>query len=212
MDSWYSSNYIYLFCFVPRFIQALDRIAKRLPLLPNKSSRRIVAPSVAIQSRRADPDSFSGMTLAVKPRAANRNKLTPDSMVEDKIPVAHVQTSITLPEIMFEGKSLTGRAVKIGFVIYQNDKFFQPVTPDDIENERGGSLVMSRVVSSSVQDMTFDNLSEPVELVFEPALKLDEDSGDSVCVFWDFNALGKNDIENKAAVKTLYTSFLSPVS
>ena len=139
-----------------------------------------------------DPGSFTGMSLAVKPPTADSNKLTPDSMVNDELPMADVQTSITLPEVMFEKNTPSGKAVKIGFVIYQNDKFFQPVIPDDDDNEQEAASVMSRVISSSVQDMSFDNLTKPVELVFEPASEADIDSGESVCVFWDFSAMGKN--------------------
>lgn len=113
-------------------------------------------------------------------------------MVNDELPMADVQTSITLPEVMFEKNTPSGNAVKIGFVIYQNDKFFQPVIPDDEESEQEAASVMSRVISSSVQEMTFDNLTKPVELVFEPAVELDMDSGEFVCVFWDFSAMGKN--------------------
>lgn len=174
-----------------RFIQALDKMAKSFPLSVNESSRLLVAPAVAILSSRADSDSFPGMTFAVKPPAADPNKLTSDDMVSDELPMADVQTSITLPEVMFVNKTSSNKAVKIGFVIYQNDKFFQPVIPDDVESDLGASSVMSRVVSSSVQGMTFDNLSKPVELGFEPTLKIDEDSGEPVCVFWDFNAMGK---------------------
>lgn len=136
-----------------------------------------------------DPGSFTGMSLTVKSPAADPNKLTPDSMVNDELPMADVQTSITLPEVMFDKKTPPGKAVKIGFVIYQNDKFFQPVIPDDEENEQETPPVMSRVISSSVQDMTFDNLTKPVQLVFEPAAEVDMDSGE--CVFWDFSAMGK---------------------
>ena len=75
-------------------------MAQNLPLSANKSSRRLVAPSLAIQSSRADPDSFSGMSLAVKPPAADPNKLSPDSMVNKELPMADVQTSIKLPEVM----------------------------------------------------------------------------------------------------------------
>ena len=178
--------------FLYRFVKALDKIAQNLPLSADESSRLLVAPSVAIQSNRADSDSFSGMSLVVKPPAADPNKLTPDSMVSEELPMADVQTSITLPEVMFEGNVPSGKEVKIGFVIYQNDKFFQPLIPDDVESDNGASSVMSRVVSSSVQDMTFDNLSKPVELVFEPVDKEDADSGEAVCVFWDFNAMGKH--------------------
>ena len=157
-----------------------------------ESSRRVVAPSVAIQSNRVDPGSFSGMSLAVKSPTADPNKLTPDSMVSDELPMADVQTSITLPEVMFEKETPSGKTVKIGFVVYQNDKFFQPAIQDEEEREQESTSVMCRVISSSVQDMMFHNLSKPVELVFEPALELDEESGQSVCVFWDFSALGKN--------------------
>jgi len=131
------------------------------------------------------------MSLAVKSHTADPNKLTSDSMVSDDLPMADVQTSITLPEVMFEKESPPGKTVKIGFVIYQNDKFFQPLVPDEEEIEQESTSVMSRVISSSVQEMTFDNLSKPVELVFEPALEVDEESGQSVCVFWDFSAMGK---------------------
>lgn len=175
-----------------RFLQALDKVATSLPLSDKQSSRRVVAPSVAIQSNRVDPGSFSGMSLAVESSTADPNKLTPDSMVSDELPMADVQTSITLPEVMFEKETPSGKTVKIGFVIYQNDKFFQPVIPDEEESEQESTSVMSRIISSSVQDMAFDNLSKPVELVFEPALELDEKSGESVCVFWDFSAMGKN--------------------
>ena len=175
-----------------RFIQALDTVAKNLPLSADESSRLLVAPSVAIQSNRVSPGSFAGMSLAVKSPTADPNKLTPDSMAGDELPMADVQTSITLPEVMFENQTPSGNAVKIGFVIYQNDKFFQPIIPDEEGSGQGTSSVMSRVISSSVQDMTFENLTKPVELVFEPALDVDEDSGESACVFWDFSAMGKN--------------------
>ena len=170
----------------------MDKVATNLPLSDEESSRRLVAPSVAIQSNRVDPGSFPGMSLAVKSSTADPNKLTPDSMVSGKLPMAGVQTSITLPEVMFEKESPSERTVKIGFVIYQNDKFFQPVIPDEEESEQELASVMSRVISSSVQDMKFNNLSKPVELVFEPAIEVDEESGKSVCVFWDFSAMGKN--------------------
>lgn len=169
----------------------MDKVATTLPLSDKESSRRLVAPSVAIQSNRVDPGSFSGMSLAVKSPTADPNKLTSDSMVSDELPMADVQTSITLPEVMFEKETPSGKTVKIGFVIYQNDKFFQPVVPDEEESEQEPSSVMSRVISSSVQEMTFDNLSKPLELVFEPALEVDLESGESVCVFWDFSAMGK---------------------
>ena len=169
----------------------MDKVATNLPLSDKKSSRRVIAPSVAIQSNRVDPGSFSGMSLAVKSPTADPNKLKSDSMVSDELPMADVQTSITLPEVMFEKES-PPKTVKIGFVIYQNDKFFQPVVPDEVESEEESTSVMSRVISSSVQEMTFDNLSKPVELVFEPALEVDVESGEPVCVFWDFSAMGKN--------------------
>lgn len=169
----------------------MDKVATTLPLSDKESSRRLVAPSVAIQSNRVDPGSFSGMSLAVKSPTADPNKLTSDSMVSDELPMADVQTSITLPEVIFEKETPSGKTVKIGFVIYQNDKFFQPVVPDEEESEQEPSSVMSRVISSSVQEMTFDNLSKPLELVFEPAFEVDLESGESVCVFWDFSAMGK---------------------
>ncbi|XP_078355587.1 adhesion G-protein coupled receptor G6-like [Oculina patagonica] len=174
-----------------KFLLALDRVATKLPLAPNKSSRRLVAPSLAIQSNRVDPGSFTGMSLAIKPPAADPDKLTRDSMVNDELPMADVQTSITLPEVMFEKNTPAGNAVKIGFVIYQNDKFFQPVIPDDEESDQKAPSIMSRVISSSVQDMAFDNLTKPVELVFEPAVhEVKMDSAEFVCVFWDFSAMG----------------------
>ena len=169
----------------------MDKVATNLPLSDKESSRRLVAPSVAIQSNRVEPGSFPGMSLAVKSSSADPNKLTPDSMVSDKLPMGDVQTSITLPEVMFEKDTPSEKTVKIGFVIYQNDKFFQPVIPDEEESEQELASVMSRVISSSVQDMKFNNLSKPVELVFEPAIEVDEESGKSVCVFWDFSAMGK---------------------
>ena len=177
-----------------RFVEALDTVAQNLPLSANKSSRRLVAPSLAIQSSRADPDSFSGMSLAVKPPAADPNKLSPDSMVNKELPMADVQTSIKLPEVMFENQDPSVKRVKIGFVIYQNDKFFQSVIPDDIQTDAKPFSVMSRIISSSVQGMTFDNLTKPVELVFEPTINFDEDGGETVCSFWDFNAMRKSSV------------------
>ncbi|XP_068758664.1 LOW QUALITY PROTEIN: adhesion G-protein coupled receptor G6-like [Montipora capricornis] len=173
-----------------KFVQAVDKLATNLPLSTNESSRVLVTSSVAIQSRRADPDSFPGMTLAIKQPAADPENLTPNSMAIDEIPMDDVQTSITLPEVMFEGKDPIGKSVKIGFVVYQNDKFFQPVVPVNVESKREASSFMSRIMSSSVRDMTFDNLLKPVELVFEPAQKMDENGMKAVCVFWDFEAIG----------------------
>ena len=167
-------------------------MARNLPLSEGKNSRRLIAPSVAIQSNRVDPGSFTGMSLAVKPPTADPNKLTSDNMVNDELPMADVQTSITLPEVIFENKAPSGKAVKIGFVIYQNDKFFQPVLPVDEESGQENSSIVSRVISSSVKDMTIENLTKPVELVFEPAVEVDTTNGESVCVFWDFDAMGEN--------------------
>ena len=167
-------------------------MARNLPLSEGKNSRRLIAPSVAIQSNRVDPGSFTGMSLAVKPPTADPNKLTSDNMVNDELPMADVQTSITLPEVIFENKAPSDKAVKIGFVIYQNDKFFQPVLPVDEESGQENSSIVSRVISSSVKDMTIENLTKPVELVFEPAVEVDTTNGESVCVFWDFDAMGEN--------------------
>ena len=167
-------------------------MARNLPLSEGKNSRRLIAPSVAIQSNRVDPGSFTGMSLAVKPPTADPNKLTSENMVNDELPMADVQTSITLPEVIFENKAPSGKAVKIGFVIYQNDKFFQPVLPVDEESGQENSSIVSRVISSSVKDMTIENLTKPVELVFEPAVEVDTTNGESVCVFWDFDAMGEN--------------------
>ena len=167
-------------------------MARNLPLSEGKNSRRLIAPSVAIQSNRVDPGSFSGMSLAVKPPTADPNKLTSENMVNDELPMADVQTSITLPEVIFENKAPSGKAVKIGFVIYQNDKFFQPVLPVNEESGQENSSIVSRVISSSVKDMTIENLTKPVELVFEPAVEVDTTNGESVCVFWDFDAMGEN--------------------
>lgn len=167
-------------------------MANILPLPDDKSSRRLIASSIAIHSSRADPDSFKGMTLAVKQSAVDPEHLNRNSMVTEKLPVADIQTSIALPEDMFEGQDPSTKAVKIGFVIYQNDKFFQPVIPVDDENDRESSSFMSRIVSSSVRNMNFDNLSKPVELVFEPAQELDLEDMKAVCVFWDFSSMGKN--------------------
>lgn len=170
----------------------MDKVARNLPLSEGKNSRRLIAPSVAIQSNRVDPGSFTGMSLAVKPPTADPNKLTSENMVNDELPMADVQTSITLPEVIFENKAPSGKAVKIGFVIYQNDKFFQPVLPVDEESGQENSSIVSRVISSSVKDMTIENLTKPVELVFEPAVEVDTTNGESVCVFWDFDAMGEN--------------------
>ena len=167
-------------------------MARNLPLSEGKNSRRLIAPSVAIQSNRVDPGSFTGMSLAVKPPTADPNKLTSDNMVNDELPMADVQTSITLPEVIFENKAPSGKAVKIGFVIYQNDKFFQPVLPVDEESGQENYSIVSRVISSSVKDTTIENLTKPVELVFEPAVEVDTTNGESVCVFWDFDAMGEN--------------------
>lgn len=169
----------------------MDKVARNLPLSEGKNSRRLIAPSVAIQSNRVDSGSFTGMSLAVKPPTADPNKLTSDNMVNDELPMADVQTSITLPEVIFENKAPSDKAVKIGFVIYQNDKFFQPVLPVDEESGQENSSIVSRVISSSVKDMTIENLTKPVELVFEPAVEVDTTNGESVCVFWDFDAMGE---------------------
>ena len=169
----------------------MDKVARNLPLSEGKNSRRLIAPSVAIQSNRVDPGSFTGMSLAVKPPTADPNKLTSENMVNDELPMADVQTSITLPEVIFENKAPSGKAVQIGFVIYQNDKFFQPVLPVDEESGLENTSIVSRVISSSVKDMTIENLTKPVELVFEPAVEVDTTNGESVCAFWDFDAMGK---------------------
>lgn len=47
-----------------------------------------------------------------------------NSMVIDEILMDDVQILIILLEVMFEGKDFIGKLVKIGFVVYQNDKFF----------------------------------------------------------------------------------------
>ena len=195
-----------------RFVRALDKVAGSLPLSDGQPSRLLVAPSVAVQTNRVNPVSFNGLSLAVQTPTADPNKLTADSMVNEELPPKEVQTSITLPEALFQNKTPSNDAVKVGFVIYQNDIFFQPAVSD--EEESIPSSVISKVGSSSVQDLTFQNLTQPVELVFQPAINVDESSGNAVCVFWDFDALGKRlDRGNvKAVFSLIITPYLSSTS
>ena len=100
-----------------------------------------------------------------------------------------VETSVALPADLFGNLTSDNRnEVNIGFIIYYNSKFFQPVDDDSEGSVR--YFVNSRVISASIQGLTVENLINPVQAVFQPLMT--KANGVPVCVFWDFSAAGKS--------------------
>ena len=100
-----------------------------------------------------------------------------------------VETSVALPADLFGNLTSDNRnEVNIGFIIYYNSKFFQPVDDDSEGSVR--YFVNSRVISASIQGLTVENLINPVQVVFQPLMTKAKEV--PVCVFWDFSAAGKS--------------------
>ena len=168
----------------------MDKIAENLPISPNQTSRLIVSPNVAVQANRVRPQSFSGLLYGTS-KPANGQGMTADNILTGE-PTSRddVEVSVSLPSNLFEGVAIgNSDTASVGFVIYQNSKFFQPAKDED--EEKTSSFVNSRVISASVQGVKVENLSKPLELVFRP---LDTEArGTAAGAFWDLLAAGKAD-------------------
>ena len=171
-------------------MKLIDAIAANLPVPPGEMSRTLVTPNLMIQAAVADANQFTGYALASRAAGSGTDgALTGDAISTGELQADQTQTGIFLPKSIVEQFDKSSAIpVRFGFAIYQNAKLFQTVSDDSEEEILRNWTVNSRVISSSVVETPMSNLSDPVEITFEPLKPSDEDP---VCVFWDFTANGK---------------------
>ena len=166
----------------------IDAIAENLPLTDSQSSRLLTTSNIAIQSNKVDVTTFPGLSFAVTSTSSKNQPISQDNIFTGRPAIGDVQTSISLPRSLFANyQNLNSSGQQVSFVVYQSAKFFQPI--DEGSRSRGWSM-NSRVVAGSVRGMHIRNMTAPgVEMSFLPVDA--NEAGKPVCVYWDFNALGK---------------------
>ncbi|XP_037764165.2 LOW QUALITY PROTEIN: adhesion G-protein coupled receptor G7 [Chelonia mydas] len=132
-----------------------------------------VQPNIAVQNISLNPDSttafFSAQTVSGSLQSENINVAENDSNNANNI---EVQILINVTKNSSSGNR------RIGFVLYQNDKFFQSKNYKTHFNH-------TKVISGNVANATVND----VKIVFKPKYNASEILlHDYACVFWDYGA------------------------
>ena len=161
-------------------MNSLEQSLARIPLSNNSYTQDNLRLSVKVTQRTGED--YNGVTYARLTNQQSRIIYGNDSKIDKAV------TSISLPSSLLNyWYSATARFI---FVLYNNSLFFQhehlrlKSSDDDLFSRQ----VNSEVISASVRNASFANLTDPVKMVFKP-LQAGELSSAS-CVYWDFQALG----------------------
>ncbi|XP_035989646.1 adhesion G-protein coupled receptor G7 [Fundulus heteroclitus] len=158
----------------------LDQLALNLSLTSNTS--QVVQPNLVVQSAQVPASDTQGVQFTALAGLSgsfvsnriqlntNVSKVTEDSGLIDAL--VHIQ----FPS---GGRQQRSNA-SLGFVLYQNSRFF----PSSIYRRKEASV---RVLSASVRGLERSVVPQSVEMHFRPALPRNTFLHDFACVFWDYN-------------------------
>nr|XP_006815017.1 PREDICTED: uncharacterized protein LOC102801748 [Saccoglossus kowalevskii] len=148
-----------------RLLKAIDKLAR------NVNSTMIDTENIGMNVVSIDPDDFDGMTF--------------DSDSGER---SNRRASIKLPALLLSG--LPRELVKAQFISYKSNNFFMAVdealTNDTSDEAESGSMygtLNSAVIGASIGNVSITDLEEPVKITLA---KINGKSGESTCVFWDF--------------------------
>ncbi|XP_045899144.1 adhesion G-protein coupled receptor G7-like [Micropterus dolomieu] len=164
----------------------LDQLSVNLSQSLNTSQSQVVQPNLVVQSAQIP----AADTLGVQFTSLSG---TSGSFVADRIQLnTNVSTVVVengfvadaLIYIRFTPEAVSGRQkpsnVSLGFVLYQNDRFFR-----SRRYRRGRATI--RVLSASVRGQERSVVPQHVEMLFRPTMMNGTSLYDFACVFWDYS-------------------------
>ncbi|CAJ1086859.1 adhesion G-protein coupled receptor G7 [Xyrichtys novacula] len=169
--------------------QTLDQLSLNLSLSLDTSQSQVVQPNLVVQSTQVPATDTQGVQFTslsgtsgsfVADRIqVNTNTSTP--VVENRFIVdalIFVQFSPVSAEAVSDHQ--TPSNVSLGFVLYQNDRFFR----SKLYRRSRASI---RVLSGSVHGRGRNVVPQHVEMMFRPRMVAGASLYDFACVFWDYS-------------------------
>ncbi|XP_038584939.1 adhesion G-protein coupled receptor G7-like [Micropterus salmoides] len=164
----------------------LDQLSVNLSQSLNTSQSQVVQPNLVVQSAQIPAADTQGVQFTSLSG-------TSGSFVADRIQLnTNVSTVVVengfvadaLIYIRFTPEAVSGRQkpsnVSLGFVLYQNDRFFR-----SRRYRRGRATI--RVLSASVRGQERSVVPQHVEMLFRPTMMNGTSLYDFACVFWDYS-------------------------
>ncbi|XP_054864256.1 adhesion G-protein coupled receptor G7 isoform X2 [Amphiprion ocellaris] len=163
----------------------LDQLSVTLSLSQNTSQSQVVQPNLVVQSAQIPPadtqgvqfTSFTGTSGSFVADRIQLNTNTSDVTIENGF-IADALIYVRFPAAVSRRQSPSN--VSLGFVLYQNDRFFQ----SRLYMRRRASV---RVLSASVHGQDHNVTPQHVEMMFRPTLPNGSALYDFSCVFWSFS-------------------------
>ncbi|XP_006890102.1 PREDICTED: probable G-protein coupled receptor 128 [Elephantulus edwardii] len=174
---------------VTKFTELIEQIENYSLTLEDS---KVVQPNIAVQSVKVSEnsqDTPSSVLFSVL--KGSGNYLTNDSTTDKNIQMPNPQAELQI--LLSTSESIT----KCGFVVYQNNKFFQSKTfKSNVDFSQ--RIISSKPDTKNKAENKIDNIS--VEMVFSPKYnQMDLQLHSYACVFWD---LEKSDWDTAGCKKT----------
>ncbi|TMS11686.1 Adhesion G-protein coupled receptor G7 [Larimichthys crocea] len=165
----------------------LDQLSMNLSLSLNTSQSQVVQPNLVVQSAQipaADTQgvqftSLSGLSGSFVADRIQLNTNTSTVMVEDGFR-ADTLIYVRFPPDEAAGGRQTPTNVSLGFVLYQNDRFFR-------SGRYKKQQATIRVLSASVRGHERSVVPQHVEMLFRPSKVNGTTLFDFACVFWNYS-------------------------
>ncbi|KAL3999947.1 Ig heavy chain Mem5-like protein [Sarotherodon galilaeus] len=165
----------------------LDQLSVNLSLSQNTSQSQVVQPNLVVQSAQipaADTHgvqftSLRGISGNFLPNRIHLNTNATQVVVENSV-IADALIYIRFPPGEDVRSRQTDSNVSLGFVLYQNDRFFR----SKLYMRRRATV---RVLSASVRGQEPNVVPQHVEMMFRPRLINGTSLYDFSCVFWNYS-------------------------
>ncbi|KAM9349992.1 adhesion G-protein coupled receptor G7-like [Symphorus nematophorus] len=169
-----------------RLTLTLDELSRNLSLILNTSESQVVQPNLVVQSAQVPVANTQGvqfMSLSGTSGSfvADRIKLNTNTskVVVDDGGIAEALIHIRFPQEAVRGRQKPSN-VSLGFVLYQNDRFFQ-------SRRYKSQRSTIRVLSGSVSGQEHSVVPQHVEMMFRPITVDGMSLYDFACVFWNYS-------------------------
>ncbi|XP_029369665.1 adhesion G-protein coupled receptor G7-like [Echeneis naucrates] len=167
-----------------RLTLTLDQVSVNLSTNLNTSQSQVVQPNLVVQSAQIPAantqgvqfTSLSGTSDSFVPNRINLNTNTSTIVMENGF-TANAVLLVRFPEDI--SKRQEPSRVSLGFVLYQNNRFFS-------SRRYRSRHANVRVLSGSIRGQHHSVVPQHVELLFKPELMNGTLLYDFACVFWDY--------------------------
>ncbi|XP_055771236.1 adhesion G-protein coupled receptor G7-like [Salvelinus fontinalis] len=160
-------------------VQSLTETLEKFSLNQHSNVSLVVQPNLAVQSVQVPSDSvgiqFTALTGESGNFVANRIHLNTNTseLIADKGGATDVQIVIKFPPVLYSKTQTTNH---IGFILYQNDRFFRS------RAFRASSGTSRRVISANLGQVS----GLHVEMLFKPTVVPNASLYDFACVSWNY--------------------------